>query len=758
MLARHRSPGNGVRSNSMGMGLATARISPEGSLRGHGMHNTEYRNFNRGFGRGPPKPYPVPQLPRRGDTFIEAGRLAAEYLVSQGALPPTVLRGKWQNSSLKNQMGDFLEFRPQDRENLQLPTDGRTSALARLGTVVPDAVPARRRFPDEFNPTGSKNHMRGRRRMGSFRGYGSESGRENGRNDSWSDKASFSPDMEGKDVLVSVDHEERRVGTDIVGGVQKVASSESLKNCNAGDSEPELENCKFIDDTGSKVSSSSTRKDLPLETDGELAKGSNDSRISNAGSGEVKDGESNDETEKHDYAVDCFMQHCAMEGEPVSKSSNDLLRLCSFAKVPTKTRSSLTHKGSKVDPVLTTEEENTCDIGPPQRFKVPMEEDSVEGSSSGTLTNRSQSSRCLEFDVSRATSVQSKEDAKDLSLTSAVEMGRCMRSQSFPERSSFIYEQESSQGPPGFLRCSSVVKGRGEKRVLQHDDAREGTKLPRVWPSSAATQTNQYFHLCNLTEKQSSSHEERPSPDEEVVEAVDQEGMVDVSLLPKGGAEPSIEFREEKQLFPSSFKICDLNLMEASDMTENDNGDQVLDFPSILESRKEDALVDVDLSISNNCNRSYDYDKHSTDAKEVEVVDVADDSVKEDKASDISERKIENIYSGLECFPNQTENTGDLPDIQDGYGLMISELLGNDISNCSSVPADITALHTEMGLHNGELKLGSYKNIREHDFAIKALMLSENSCLAEWVDGKLLKGADYVHNNKFKIDQSHEGS
>lgn len=52
---------------------------------------------------------------------------------------------------------------------------------------------------------------------------------------------------------------------------------------------------------------------------------------------------------------------------------------------------------------------------------------------------------------------------------------------------------------------------------------------------------------------------------------------------------------------------------------------------------------------------------------------------------------------------NNTQNVNDISGVQDGYGLMISELLGNDMPNCSSVPPDVNSLHSEMGLNNGEV-------------------------------------------------------
>lgn len=48
-----------------------------------------------------------------------------------------------------------------------------------------------------------------------------------------------------------------------------------------------------------------------------------------------------------------------------------------------------------------------------------------------------------------------------------------------------------------------------------------------------------------------------------------------------------------------------------------------------------------------------------------------------------------------------------MPDVQDGYGLMISELLGSDSPNCSSVPTDLNSLHNHMGLPNSEVMVGS---------------------------------------------------
>ncbi|KAJ4975673.1 hypothetical protein NE237_000779 [Protea cynaroides] len=695
MDARHRSPGSGARS--MGMGLAAGRISPEGSMRGHGMYSLEYRNYNRGFGRGRPKPYPPTQPPRRGDIFMEAGRLAAEYLVSQGLLPPNVLSAKWQNGSLKNHIEDLHEFRSQDRESMQLPPEGRMSALARLGNVVPDTGSGRRKYSEDFSPTGSRNHVRGKRRMGPFRGYVSDW--SSGRSGSWSDKAKFFQDMEGEDDFVSGCQRVQRASVDVASGTPKVVSNElNLKCDTACDSGSELDPYEFPDDTCSKASPSSTQKELPLETDGEFSKGSDDSRVLSVESGEVKDGSINDDIEKQGFEEDFNMHHSSLEGDPVSKNGSDLLKLCSFAKVPTRTRSALAYKALKVDPVPLTEEENPSAIATTKGHFI-------EGTSSAILTNHMNSSKGIDSDISGAPAVQSTQDAGDLNSEFSMGSDKCRRSQSFPDRS-FMHGQESGQGLPGFGRSSSMSNLSGEKRSGEHDDTREGAKKQREWPLSMVTEIVESFNLDDLSVKrQSNLHGESLSPREEVVEAVGQESLLDVPLFPKGGAESGIEFREEKQLFPSSFKICDLNLMEASEMNEGHDGDPILGLGSRMETRKE-ASVDVVLSISNTCSRSDDYDRCLPDAKEVVTVDLVNDSVKEDKSFNTSERKSGSVYSSLENFPSHTESNGDLPDVQDGYGLMISELLGTDISNCSSVQENISGLHADMSLHNGEGILG----------------------------------------------------
>ena len=63
----------------------------------------------------------------------------------------------------------------------------------------------------------------------------------------------------------------------------------------------------------------------------------------------------------------------------------------------------------------------------------------------------------------------------------------------------------------------------------------------------------------------------------------------------------------------------------------------------------------------------------------------------------------ETVFNGLDGFPNNAQNNGDMPDVQDGYGIMISELLGAEFPNCASVQGDLNSMNNEMPLPNGEV-------------------------------------------------------
>lgn len=659
----------------MGMG-------PEASARGRGFYNSEYRGFNRGFGRGQGQPksfQPPPPTPRKGEIFMEAGRLAAEYLVSQGLLPSSVLSGKWQNGN----------FRSQDGDGMQLPSEGRTSALTRLGNSGSDVESGRRRYPDDYNSMGLGNYLKGRRR-GSFRSYGSDWGREYGRTGSWSERNKISPDMEGDDDSYSGHQEEQRLGKDVDNGLQKSGTGGfAPKSEEAGSIEAESDKYNILDEMGLRVSSSSNRKDLLKATDGEFSKKTVDSTNMNVETGELKDVSCKDETEKQDDREASSIKHCVEEGDALSKNNNDLLALCKFAKVPTKTRSSLSYKGLKAESV-------SNDIKLPRGSQILVE----DGSAVDLPSNKTQDSMCNDSEMSEPLTVQSVESVGALSSISGINQGKCARSQTFPDRG-FMHDTklESVQELSDLQRSSSMVIERGEKRPMEDNDTREGAKKLREWFPSMVTKANEYFGMSNLSEKKAISLEETASPDEKVILAFNQESSINNYQFQRGSGEPCVGYAQEKQLFPGSFKICDLNLMEGSDLNENHHSDPTRMYPSV--PKREATPVDIGLSMSNSSMVS-EYSRRQSDCKEIEVIDLEDDSVQENKANDNSERKTETMFTSLEGFPNNTQNATQILDVPDNYdGLTITQLL-NTFPDCPPVPGDINPLQNEMVLHNGE--------------------------------------------------------
>ncbi|XP_030446843.1 uncharacterized protein At4g26450 isoform X1 [Syzygium oleosum] len=723
MHPRHRSPGNGYRSGSMGMNMAVAsRISPESSVRSHGFHNSEYRSLNRGFGRslshGHPKSFqpPPPPLPRKSDIFMEAGRLAAEYLVSQGFLPASALSGKWQNGNLKKQVSEFQEFRSPEGENLQVHGEMRTSALARLGNSAYDSGSGRRRYSDDYNAVGMRNHVKGRRRGGSFRGYGSDWGRDYVRNGSWSDRRRVSPEMGVEHAADAGHNEEKMVAKDNADAAEKTSTSSAVpKSKDGGDSDSEVK------EHLSKANSGSPVKDRFDGAGGELSKESRDLRNSTERNEEIKDGSNNQEAGKK-IVVEKPAETAAVEIKLSGSSVPDLRALCKFANVPTRIRSS---RGTKLEPVSSGAESNDA-AGPSRGTRVLVEDDTIVGSSNAGSANDSNESKCLDSEISKATSLQPSEALKELPPVRGAELAEHVsseplpevrelspacgfdeakgsKSESFPDRSLvFENDRDSSQGLPGCKTSNPVVEKRVEKWAAEESNVNEGRKRTRDWLSPIDNEGNEYFHPSKSSKSNADVKGNLMSA-EEVVTVADPDNSASNPQLLEVEDTTCAKYSQEKQLFPSSFKICDLNLIQTSDVNENHDQDPIFMYPPISDLKAENSSVDVDLSISN-AGTSSENARHMPNDRAIEVIDLESDSALEDKAFNMPERKTEAAFTGLEGFANPAPNAVDIPDAQDGYGLMISELLGNDFANCTTVQGEINALDN-IGLHNGEVPL-----------------------------------------------------
>ncbi|KAI7752124.1 hypothetical protein M8C21_031648 [Ambrosia artemisiifolia] len=590
-MQRHRNPANGYRSNPMGIGGGAGLASG-------------YRSYNRGggFGRGQGGP-----PPRRIDVFMEAGKLAAEYLVSKGLIPPNSGGGKWQSGSLKNQVG----------------VGG--------GDGVSDVSSGRRRYLDD----GSRD----RRTLGSFKNAAVEVNRDGNRSSvSLSEKVKSLSDKQGDGDSGSGSMEEQKIGKDVVGEDQKSVS---------GDLESKSYDAGNVDTAVTNQRNQSPDENAGVETpiSEERIEGLKDV---NASTDDVAMDDGNPEPEEQ--VVKEELPEEEDENKTLNNNGSDLLTLIRFNKIPTKTRSSVTLKGSKSDPVLISGDES-----------MNKQDDENEG-----LNHEPEM---------KIEQVPSEDDNK-------YEFGQGLhtRSLSFPQRS-FVSDQEVSDGQHGYARSSSL--GLGEKRPLQVDDSTEAAKKPRD-STSANPQPYELFHISSARDRASS-----------------QEGTPEIT-------QPCNSYAEEKQLFPSSFRICDLNSMEASDARDKRDTNSVTGFSSVVQAKQEPVSIDFDLTMNSSCGMT---DRHG---KGVEVIDLDCDSMQEDDDIDNdntnSERRQvhEAIFTDLGSFPDSMQRVSDMP--QDGYGLMISELLDDDIPN-SSVSTGVNSMHNEMGLPNEEGMLGDDESI-----------------------------------------------
>ncbi|EYU33754.1 hypothetical protein MIMGU_mgv1a006125mg [Erythranthe guttata] len=213
------------------------------------------------------------------------------------------------------------------------------------------------------------------------------------------------------------------------------------------------------------------------------------------------------------------------------------------------------------------------------------------------------------------------------------------------------------------------VMERGEKRVLDDvADCREGTsKRPKENVASIDVQSDGCLPLSNSLENRTN-----------------------ISFFPEDNAESSKLVQE---------KTYDLDLIGAFDVNESQNNDvaSVIISPSVAETNKNDATpVDVDLSMNYNFNMPKNNGKRGIikDA-EIEVIDLDNDSGQEDQIFGSPERRGDAVFTDLDGFPNNAHNPDENPDSQDGYGLMISELLGKD--NEVGIPGDDDSIYMSLG-------------------------------------------------------------
>ncbi|PKA57367.1 Uncharacterized protein AXF42_Ash013554 [Apostasia shenzhenica] len=605
-------------------------------------------SYGRDLGRSQLNPYsPAAKM----DILMEAGRLAAEYLVSKGVIPTDLLPAKFRSGSPPG-------FERQVRETPPV-AEGRTSALARLG----------QRFPDD-DRFGSARRGRSRRRAGPYGSmYGSEWGRESGKPRHWVDRRrSFTDLAEDEDESAPGFGRNRRSGH---AGIRSSVSRVSADERPTRSESVSEKNCELADDTGSKASSSSTRRDQQPDADEGTSRVVDEVRVSSSDIMDEVKSERTDELEKkealdedmdrrtscaaadddaemkecNDEELDCC-KPCIDEGDIEMKDCNDLLKLSRFAKVPTKLRSSLANKIPEIHEVPIAEKCNAVEIANVEEAK-DINSNKMEGSE-----------------------LEASEDHS-------------------PQSNKYVDEAEESL------------------KTKQNDC------FERDIVDSRNTEESRQSMISEIQHSQSSHFDGTFTQDEEMVTETDRQELGSSNFIPETKVESTVMAEEEmRHQHFTTFKICDLNLNGSPDISEIPMGPSREHSSTSVHKLEKDEGVSPDfvLSRTNGVNDACNNNQYFVHDKVVPVIDLEEDSPEEINDLDPSENKNGMSYPSLESVLNQATHTDDLPVIQDGYNLEFPEFMGTDVSGCSSAPGDINNLHTGMGINGAE----GYPSLDEH--------------------------------------------
>ncbi|CAN6248651.1 unnamed protein product [Urochloa humidicola] len=674
----------------------------------HGGSRSRMPPFARGgaYGRGPKQfqppppptaaPLPVAALPpppplNKYEVLMEAGRLAAEYLVAKGVLPP----GSLQQRGGADGAGGWGQLLPppptsagQEASAYYNARNGRQPVDDECG--IRNARSRRNRDGDYGSSNSSYYNGRGKRKFGADNRY-SDSGRDRGRNRGYSDTRSY--DEDGAPGF----KRERRSS----GEIDEVGSSVSGVAGDGPSSKAEAMVRSKLEDTGSKAISNNNvwqKADVPqeVEDDNEANKMQEDSVVSNSEvveqalncegnrngvssgvaqeaetkhlpvySGEkVSDGRPEDSGILSEKVEDDITLHENAEDDTASDEvsimetdlPNDpinLLNYCSFARVPRRPRSVLANRNA----------------GPAQReFAVPGQVNLV---TSGEMP---QTAMDGEANANSITSIQ--EDSKDEAV-----------GQEHAGQSTTCNDVVESVTLHGKGTQGETEDMEEQKNFPQHYGIQDNKEPNELSPSFASHQNS--FNLQVEKGIEIYNLDMRPQ-DEVLIDPPDKGKTVDSELLPSIKEEAAVTIEGEQLGQSSSFKTHDLNLVgspEVADMRADPRLGQISTAGCSVELR-DNQQVDFGTTPGNNSGNTETF---LLGDKAVQVIDFEDDPPNEAGACDNSKAKGDMVYSSMENMMNLPTNTNTLHGIQDDYSLAISDYLGADMPCYQSIQTDLQA-------------------------------------------------------------------
>ncbi|KAG0464613.1 hypothetical protein HPP92_018777 [Vanilla planifolia] len=632
MQSRYRSPREGLRP-----GTALS-------------YGGRFLPYGRDLSRSPHNPHPSP---RKFDILMEAGRLAAEYLVSRGVIPQEVLCGKYPNGSPPG-------FERQVRD-IPPPSEGRTSALSRLGHRLGDDG----RF-------GSRRRGRLWKRVGPYsRIYDTDSGRESAKSRNWMERGRGDSSIaEEEKEFASSFRWNRSGGVEIKGSALKISADEQPTPSESISEK----NYELADDTMSKASSSCTKKDQQLEPASSSTTKVDQQHDADEGSSLVVDetkmsvsemvdevrSERSDKLERQPVEENDDNISCAVDGDAEMKDCKDLLKLCCFTKVPTKPRSSVPNRSPKI--------EQRC---------------VAEGSTPIEVVGREEVKKlhCNENISSEMCSPEDHSLHSDKSIEEALDL-----------------HHES------FHR--SLNSGALESSLIERND----DVIKSIIQETKISNESSPFRVSDEFEHSESTLMKKVKQDVDMDE-IDGEGLDSAAFIQKDKEESAVLVGDEMQQQNSgSFRICDLNLSGSPDASEIPVGPSIDHFTSAHRIEMHAGVSpERNMSTRNDTEDACNNSQLLGHAKVVQVINL-EDSHEEVNSFDPSKQKNDISYSSLELVLKQATHSDDLHAIQDGYNLEFSEFLGSDISGCPSAHEGLNNLQPGLGLHGAE----GYSGVDDH--------------------------------------------
>ncbi|KAF0932238.1 hypothetical protein E2562_008744 [Oryza meyeriana var. granulata] len=751
--------------------------------RGGGGGTGYPRGHRQLYGAPPPllAAAPPPQQ-RKYEVLMEAGRLAAEYLVAKGVLPPS---------------------------SLQRSGGGAWTAPAPLPAAAAAAAPppqqqredppfyGRRRYDDEYsnNPgsrlrrnsssssssssrddysSGSYNG-RGKRKYGDYRRGYSDWGRErerekergrpgsNGRRYEENDDEDGAPGFRrerrgsgGNDDVRSSAAEVYREATPLMGkeivdlemnGTESKAvnSSSDVKEVNAPQMVQSENEEGEMEEDGMVLSLEPEVVELGMDTNDDVNNASvgvdMETELQHLSDGKVPDEKAGDD--------DKVLVESALDAEATNSENNlhgderNLLKYCDYAKAPTKRRSSRAQRNAtsvQREPAV-PETTDRVSFGEASQM-VPDEaanesamtilksenrEDQIyqENGDFSTSCNEKLEPILLEDNKESTVTANIIEEKNDAQLHVVEESKEEINVSALAPTNKDSLMQETDLSPLTASHKDSLVQDNLSPLTDSHKNSLiEETEPPLTHSheDSLVEETNlsslTTSHKDSLMQETDlsqtlSSHENNLNlqfregcdidmlpQDVDSIELSDQRKTVSGELFSNVGAGAASDMKEENLEQSSPFKICDQNLVCGTEVSAIHNNPlaQCSAEESCTEShrKQQQDFVTTSSDVAGGANNICQL---PLDNKGVEVIDIEDDTPIEVGGFDSSKTKSEMICSSMDNMMDPVVHSGDLPGIQDGYNLAISDYLGADIPCYPSMQSD---LHAGIGGNDSE--------------------------------------------------------